>query len=169
MRKPVFSLLVKKNKKELKKEVVFMSSKAQVSFEYIMVVGIAMLIIVPGALLFQQYSLKSNDELTRSRIELVGNEIVDSAEKVYYIGENSWETLKLEIPNSVKSMYVLNYYEFVIEYETHTGLSEAVFFSDINLTTPLGYGGNISDSFHTGLNKIKISSEGSYILINETR
>ena len=47
--------------------------KGQGAFEYILVVGIAMLLIVPGAMLFYNYSLKSREELVRSRISLAGN------------------------------------------------------------------------------------------------
>lgn len=155
---------------------------SQVSFEYIMVIGIALLIIVPGAMLFYNYSIRSGDELTRSRIDMVGNEIMDSVEKIYYIGENSWETIKIAVPDSVRWIYVLNNYELVIEYESSVGTSEAVFFSDINMTTPyniLGPGGvmrwYISDvpsdpqNAHPGLNIIKITSLGHYVLINETK
>ncbi len=141
---------------------------SQVSFEYILVVGIALLIIVPGAMLFYNYSVRSGDELTRSRIDMVGNEIMDSVEKVYYIGENSWETIKVDVPDSVRRIYVLNNYELVIEYESYVGTSEAVFFSDINMTTPYPQG-SISDEVHAGLNIIKITSLGYYVLINETR
>ena len=141
---------------------------AQSAFEYLLVVGIALLIIVPGAILFYNYSFGSSDEMMRSTIDLVGNEIIDSVEKVYYIGENSWETIRLDVPESVKNIYVLNNYELVIEYESKVGFSEAVFFSDINMTTPYAQG-NISDEPHPGLNVIKIISMGDYVLINETR
>ena len=140
----------------------------QGAFEYLLVIGIALLIIVPGAIMFYNYSFGSSDELTRSTIDLIGNEIIDSVEKVYYIGENSWETLRLDVPEGVKRIYVLNNFELVIEYESRVGFSEAVFFSDINMTTPYPQG-NISNEPHSGLNIIKIISMKNYVLINETR
>lgn len=153
--------------------------RGQSAFEYIMVVGIAMLLIVPGALLFYNYSVKSGDELVRSRIEMAGNNILGSAEKVYYIGENSWETIEIDFPESVRWMYILNNSELVIEYDSHTGLSEAVFFSDINITTDPNYCildrcyitdvPSDPENAHPGLNIIKITSMGGYVLINETR
>jgi hypothetical protein len=149
--------------------------KGQAAFEYILVVGIAMLLIVPGALLFYNYSIKSGDELLRSKIDLLGNEVMDGVEKVYYIGESSWETVKVDVPDSVKWVYILNNSELVIEYESHAGVSQAVFFSDINITTPFSIGEKyyISDvpadpmNMHAGLNMIKITSKGHYVLINE--
>lgn len=146
--------------------------QGQGAFEYILVVGIALFLVVPGALLFYNYSLKTGDELTRSKIDMIGKEIIDSAEKVYYIGENSWQTIKLAVPENVNWIYILNDNELVIEYESHVGVSQAVFFSDINITTPYTMEGKayISDptDVHPGLNIIKITSMGSYVVINET-
>ncbi|MBW2990496.1 hypothetical protein KY348_02195 [Candidatus Woesearchaeota archaeon] len=141
--------------------------KGQGAFEYVLVVAIAMVLIVPGAMLFYNYSVRSSDELTRSQINMLGNEIMDGVEKVYYIGENTWVTLETTVPDNVRNIYVLNNYELVIEYNSHSGLSEAVFFSEINMTTPNG--GNISDSPHPGLNIIRIVSMGDFVFINETR
>jgi len=147
----------------------------QGAFEYILVVGIAMLLIVPGVMIFYNYSLKSNDEVMRSQINMIGNDIMDAAEKVYYIGEYSWQSLKVDIPNKVTSIYVLDNSELVIEYHSYVGLSQAVFFSDINISAggnaiPIPSGAvSVSNSMHPGLNIIKITSMGSYVLINETR
>lgn len=147
----------------------------QGAFEYVLVVGIAMILIVPGALLFYQYSTRSNDELTRSKIDMVGNDMLDSAERVYYIGENSWETIEVDVPESVRQTYILNSSELVIRYDSQVGESEAVFFSDINITGPpayqVGERSYITDpaTAHPGLNVIKITSKGKYVLINETR
>ena len=145
----------------------------QGAFEYVLVVGIAMLLLVPGAILFYNYSTRSSDELMRSKIDMIGNDILDSVEKVYYIGENSWETIKVDMPENVRWIYVLNNYELIIEYESHIGVSEAVFFSDINMTTPpaykVGNRGFISDETHAGLNIIRVISMGDYVFINESR
>lgn len=142
--------------------------RAQASFEYVMVVAIAFIIIVPGAFLFYNYSNKSSEDLTRAKIEMIGNELVDSVEKVYYIGENSWETIEVDAPENVNRIYLANNYELVIQYDAHSGFSEAVFFSDINMTSPY-VSGNISDNPHAGRNIIRITSMGSYVIINETR
>jgi len=144
----------------------------QSAFEYILIVGIAMTLIVPGAMLFYNYSIRSSDEVVNSNINMVGNDILDGVEKVYYIGENSWETIKVNIPKGVRRIYVLNQSELVIKYESHIGISDAVFFSDINMTNTLTCTGGLSNfniSQHPGLNVIRITSLGKCVLINETR
>ncbi len=146
--------------------------KGQGAFEYVLVVGIAMLLIVPGAVLFYNYSSRSSDELVRAQIDMMGRNILDTVEKVYYIGANSFAKVEVEVPDSVRRIYInaLNYnYELVIEYDSHVGVSEAVFFSDINITAPEGFGGSISDEVHAGLNIIRVTSMGDHVLINETR
>ena len=136
-----------------------------------------MLLIIPGALLFYNYSLKASDEIVRAKIELIGKETLESVEKVYYIGESSWETLQLDFPSNVRWVYILDNNEIVVEYDSYVGKSEAVFFSDINITTNYFIGGKsyLSDvpsdpqNMHSGVNIIKITSMGSYVMLNETK
>lgn len=144
----------------------------QGAFEYILIVAIAMVLIVPGVILFYNYSLKSNDQVLRSQIEMIGNDLMDAAEKVYYIGEYSWQSVRINIPEKVTNIYILDNSELVVQYNTFSGISEAVFFSDINITAggyAYGSGYSISNSMHQGLNIIKAESKGDYVLINETR
>jgi hypothetical protein len=151
--------------------------RGQSAFEYILVVGIAMLLIVPGAILFYDYSKRSGDEMLRSQVDMAGGDIIDAVEKVYYIGENTWETIKIYVPDNVRWIYILNNSELVIEYDSQVGIGDAVFFSDINITAPPEYmiSGkqyitNITgEPNQAGLRIIKISSMGDYVLINETR
>lgn len=151
-------------------------NKGQAAFEYLMLMGVAMFLIVPGAFLFYRYSMQSNDELIKANIHFIGNQIVDTVEKVYYIGESSWESVKVEVPDNVQWIYILDNSELVIRYNTQIGISEAVFFSDINMSTPFIVGNQyfLSDpslpgNNHTGLTVIKISSMGRYVLLNETK
>jgi hypothetical protein len=140
--------------------------RGQASFEYILLAGIALLFVMGGAMIFYNYSLKSNDDLSRSLVSKIGEQVVNSAEKVYYVGGDSWETIKFTLPGTVKKMYVPNPKELVILYESRGGLSEAIFFSDINMTTPYS-DGNISAEPHSGLNIIKVTSYGNYVNITE--
>lgn len=155
--------------------------QGQVAFEYLMIMGVAMIIIVPGAILFYNYSVQSGDDLVRANIHFIGNTILDAVEKVYYLGENSWQTVKVDLPSNTAWIYILGGSELVIGYNTQVGVAEAVFFSDIPLITPFeeDLGGGLkkyylSDpllpgSMHPGLTVIKVSSMGSVVMLNETR
>lgn len=138
--------------------------KAQSSFEYIMLVGVVMLLIVPGAILFYNYSKRSNEDLMRATIYRIGSDLADSVQKVYYVGESSWETSSFVVPEGVRKIYIQGSYELVIQYDSWGSISEAVFFSDINMTSPDDIVTN-----HSGLNLIKVTSQGGYVSLNETQ
>lgn len=141
--------------------------KAQVSIEYLFVIGLAMAIIIPGSMLFYNYSRESNEQLVSSQINRIGKNIINNAEEMYVIGKHSRITLDANLPETVESIFTTaDGSELVITYNTPRGLTESVFFSDvkINGSSP---GGNISSQFHSGMMQIKIESKGDYILIGE--
>lgn len=138
--------------------------KAQSSFEYILLVGVVMLLIVPGAIVFYNYSKRSNEDLARATIYRIGSDLTDSVQKVYYFGESSWETSRFVVPDSVRKIYIQDGSELVIQYDSWGAMSEAVFFSDINMSAPDDIVTN-----HSGLNLIKVTSKGSHVTLNETQ
>jgi len=135
--------------------------------EYMLIVGFALVVIIPATFLFYNYSRGSNDELIASQINSIGVEMLDSVERMYIGGEHQWETLKLNLPDTVTEMYILDNTELVIEYNTQSGLSEAVFFSDINMTTPTtDCVGNVCNfSINPGYIKVRVESKGDYVLL----
>lgn len=143
--------------------------RAQASFEYIMLVAVIMVFVVSGVGVIYSYSQRSSDDINFATIEKIGREITESGEKIYYVGGASWETLKFNVPTTVSAIYVINSNELVIEYDSRGGTSQAVFYSDINMTTPYiaANVASISPSHHAGLNIIKVSSQGSQVLIEE--
>jgi hypothetical protein len=145
--------------------------RAQSTFEYIVLVAIVMLFIVSGVGIIFNYSQRQNEDVKTATIERIGVDIIDTAEKVYYIGGDSWQTIRVNIPDNVKGMYVLNNNELVIRYESYNGISESIFYSDVNMTTPFVSGSvsNISSEFHPGLNSIRIFSLGSIVSLEEVK
>ncbi|MFC1648963.1 hypothetical protein ACFL1B_05930 [Nanoarchaeota archaeon] len=140
--------------------------KGQVSVEYLMVVGIALMILVPGAVLFYNFSKGTSDQLASARINRAGVEILSTAEAMYAVGQNSWATVAIDFPETVKNIYILNDDELVVRYEGQSGMTDAVFFSDISIVAPYP-GGNISSNFQPGLTKIKVASRGPDVEISE--
>ncbi|MBN1792302.1 hypothetical protein JW826_01310 [Candidatus Woesearchaeota archaeon] len=147
------------------------SIRAQSSFEYIMLIAIVLLFVVSGVGVVYHYSQRSTEDVQTATIEKIGTDILDTVEKVYFIGGDSWETIRLNIPKNVKGVYVLDNQELIIEYDSYGGISEAVFFSDVNLTTPYvsGNRANLSDFAHSGINLIRVVSSGGYVNISELK
>jgi uncharacterized protein (UPF0333 family) len=109
-------------------------SKAQVSVEYLIIIGISFAILIPGGYFFYNYSKSSNDAAVRSQITQVGSSMITSAESIYGLSEGSLVTLDLNYPQNVRDVYILDGKELVIKYELSSGMNEAVFFSKIVLS-----------------------------------
>ncbi|MFC2134079.1 class III signal peptide-containing protein [Bacteroidota bacterium] len=140
--------------------------KGQISVEYLLIIGMALAILVPGSILFYNYSKNSNEQLVASQINRIGKNIISNAEQMYTIGKNSWVTLDISFPESTTDAYIVDGSELVIKYQTTRGITESVFFTDITIEGL--FSGNISNPFHSGNMKIKIESLGDRVLIGES-
>lgn len=108
--------------------------KAQISTEYLIIVGIAIAAILPAGYFFYTYSSTSNDQTIRGQVETIGNEILVNSESVYGLAEGSLVSLDIKYPETIIDIYILDYKELIIIYELSTGVTESVFFSDIDLS-----------------------------------
>ena len=141
-------------------------TKGQISVEYLLIIGMALGILVPGSILFYNYSKNSNDQLVASQINRIGKNIIGNVEQMYIIGKNSWVSVDVSFPENTLGAYIVDNSELVITYQTSRGITEAVFFTDIKIVGT--YSGNITDEFHSGFMKIKIESLGDQVLIGES-
>jgi len=114
-------------------------SKAQVSVEYLIIIGISFAILIPAGYFFYNYSKSSNDATIRTQITQIGNSIITSAESIYGLSEGSLVTLELRYPQNIRDVYILDGKELVIKYELSSGMNEAVFFSKIILSGDYNY------------------------------
>ena len=79
------------------------SIKAQVGIEYLVVVGIIFLIIVPLTLIYLKYSGESSYAVTTSKVDLISNEIVNAANQVNVYGQDTQVKLTVDFPEGVQS------------------------------------------------------------------
>ncbi len=137
----------------------------QVSVEYLVILGVILVIMVPAGLLLFERAKQTTDQIASSQIIRIGNDLVNGIIAVYSLGKNSWTTLEVNFPANSKEFYINNDNEIVVTFDTNKGPSEAIFFTDVPLQTP--YNGNISNSFHSGTFKIKIISQGTSVYLIE--
>ncbi len=147
--------------------MIFIRKKGQVSIEYLLILALALAIIVPGSMMLIDYSKETNEKLIESQINKIGMTIINNAEEVYSIGSYSWVTTEFSFPENVKDIYVdVNNNTLVIEYSTPRGITEAVFFTDIQLNG--AHPGNRPVAqVEPGYVKIKIESRGNYVLLTQ--
>jgi len=142
--------------------------KGQVSVEYLIIVGIALGILIPGVFIFSKYAQSENTGEATQQLSQVGREMIASIRDTYALGINSWTTLDVVLPDNVQRIYVnpLDSEEVVIEYQSVGGISDAVFVSkNIPVHAEDAVDGNITR--HPGLTKIKFTSEGLTVKIEE--
>lgn len=141
--------------------------RGQISVEYLIVIAVALGILVPGVLFFYSYTKSGEATATNTQINDIGLRMVSLVKSTYALGNGAWQTLEITMPATVTRVYV-NESELTFIYDTPSGPSEAVFFSNINMigTTP---DGNLTiTNTHPGLTKYRFTSYGNRVMINET-
>ncbi len=84
------------------------SYKAQVSMEFLLVVGFAFLMTVPLIVIFYQQSQSINTEVSASQIDKVASEVRDAADEVYYLGSPSKKSISIFMPEGVEGVSFVN-------------------------------------------------------------
>ncbi|RME54012.1 hypothetical protein D6783_00125 [Candidatus Woesearchaeota archaeon] len=143
-------------------------SKAQISFEYLFILGFAFILIIGSITIFTMYTRTTNPQVSGGQAHKIASDLLASAKEVYGIGKDAWITLDVNIPDEIEDIRILNYEELQVTYNTPEGTSSIVLFSDIPLWT--GSGGedeSISPDFHSGRMLIRVRSHGTNVSITE--
>lgn len=106
-------------------------SNAQASFEYLAVLALTLIILIPSVYIFYNQSRMSKEEVADSQINSIGKQVIDNAKFVHYSGVGSKITLDVEIPSGVERIYVVRGRELVFDIDSSIGKTQIVFFSDI--------------------------------------
>ncbi len=131
--------------------------KAQVSFEYIVIMGFVTFVIIGILGVSLIYSNSIKDRIKIIQINNFGNKIVSSAESVFYSGEPSKITIKAYLPENVISIEILENTLF-ISFHLNSGLTKIGFSSEVQMV------GSLTSS--SGLKNIKIEAEDENVVIS---
>ncbi|USN45286.1 MAG: class III signal peptide-containing protein [Candidatus Woesearchaeota archaeon] len=144
-----------------------MSRRGQISVEYLIIIGLSLALLIPAVMLFMNYANTSTDDVVSSQINRIGNALVDQAFSVYTFGEGSWTTLTLTFPERVDRLVINGGNELVISVFASGGVSESIFFSEVDVTT-VGCSppGPCELAIHQGKNFIKVESKGDHVLLS---
>jgi hypothetical protein len=146
-----------------------LKKRAQAGTEYLAIVGIALIILASGMVIFLDYSRSSNSQVVSSQLNIIGNTIMSNAEAMYVLGNESWVTIEFNFPSSVTETAISSDSEMYFSYAGIGGTSQVVFFSDRfkissgdTLCSGLCYLG-----FTPGMNKVRIKSNGNFVSIRK--
>lgn len=135
-----------------------MKKRAQVAVEYVIVVGIAMLITIPLFLIYYSYSSESEDYVTLNQLNVVSRKIIDSAESLYVIGEPARTEIKVFIPGKVYDANI-SQNEVIFYVNTQNGQTEVTLASNVNIT------GTLPSS--EGIHHIVLEAQGDKVWIGK--
>ncbi len=84
------------------------SLRAQMSMEYLVVIGFSMLLIAPMIVVFYQQSGELQEEISATQLQNVADELLFASEQVYFLGSPSQELLTLAFPPQIRSLDCTN-------------------------------------------------------------
>lgn len=126
--------------------------------EYMILFGFVLILVVPLLVLFYSQSSGAAADVRSQQVQMVGQQIVDKAESIYYLGAPSRTEMRVSFPDGVTNVTLQNK-ELVFVVRASKGTSEIVIPSKINLTGTLSTteGTHTVTFLHTGSN-VRINS-----------
>ncbi len=117
-----------------------MGKRGQASVEYIVIIGFAMLLLLPLIWIYQQESNHMKDDLIKNQVRHFSQQIVDNAETVYYMGKPTKTTLKVYVPYEVRKIVINDTYNYIDCHtslaDKHAGLTVLSVYSHVNISGP---------------------------------
>jgi len=111
------------------------NAKAQAAFEYLVILGIILVVLLPAVYIFYSRSQTTSDQIAFERLSQMGNDIVSGVAYVYPFGYGSKTTLNFNSPVAVTNITVRGDptlstgYEFVINLQVRGVNQSMVYFS----------------------------------------
>jgi len=118
--------------------------KSQVALEYLVIVVIATILMMPAIQLFQSSSRDSANIANSNLISLLGRKLISESETVFYQGKHSRLGLSFNFPDNLNNITVRNKdqtYELIMDAVFEGLHTHIVYFSHVNLTFSNSSGG----------------------------
>jgi hypothetical protein len=142
--------------------------RGQFAVEHMLVVAFGILIMIPIIYFFYSYSVNQMDEVTMTQLNRMGNDIINNAESVYYMGNPSRITLDSNMPAGVRNITIVGNKELVFKVTYKDKLSDVAFSSNVPIVGPYLNETNTncnSVCYSAGLKHITVISQGENVSI----
>ena len=136
------------------------SRRAQVSIEYLLMVGFITFIIlgILGIAFFYSASIK--DRIKIIQMNNFANKIISTSESIFYAGEPSKTTISAYLPEGVESIQINSAEDLIIiSLQSNSGTSTTAFSSNVDISGSL--------AISSGLKRIEIKAENGESTINQ--
>lgn len=149
-----------------------MVRRAQVSLEFLMIVGIAMLIMTASTYFVFDFTQSNNDQSGFQQAAQVGYTLVDEAVNMYVYGQGSFITLTGSMPQNIHDAYIVENQTLVFELTSQQGIVPVYIFSDVPINGTQAQGDRVlltepGTSVHPGNTQFRVESMGDWIQIRQ--
>ncbi|MBI4150300.1 hypothetical protein HY488_02755 [Candidatus Woesearchaeota archaeon] len=86
--------------------VIEKGRKGQAAMEYLLIVGLAFVILTPMLYMFYDYTSTLRRDVNLAKVYKIGGTMVNTAEQMYYLGEPSKTTIRFNMPDGVVDVTV---------------------------------------------------------------
>jgi len=138
------------------------NKKSQVSFEYLIILGFIMFIIIGILGVAFLYTGSINDQIKETQLSNCANKIISTAESVFYAGQPSKATITCYLPDNIKNISI-EYDNLYVESYTSAGISIRGYQSNV----PIAEGTPFIRP-KQGIKRIEIVAEESRVVISRT-
>lgn len=83
-----------------------LTKRGQISIEYLMIIGFITFVVLAVLGLAFLYTTQINDSLKVNQVESFANQLISSAESIYFAGAPSLTTINLHLPDGVSEVSV---------------------------------------------------------------
>ena len=108
-----------------------MKKRSQASFEYMLVVAIAMSIALGGVYLYSSYTSSAQDETSQAQAIILGNRITEAMVSIHYTAGFSRKVINFNVPDAVKDLAISTHGELVMVMSSSAGDYDLVFYPEI--------------------------------------
>ncbi len=80
--------------------------KGQAAMEYLLIVGLAFVILTPMLYMFYDYTSTLRRDVNLAKVYKIGGTMANTAEQMYYLGPPSKTTLRFNMPDGVVNLTI---------------------------------------------------------------
>ena len=147
-----------------------MVSRAQVSVEFLLVVGLAMLLMTASTVAIYQFTQAETDNNNFAQVAGFGQQILNQATNMYVYGQGSFVTVTGTLPQQIHQAYIVDDV-LIFELTTRRGIVAVQLFSEVPIngtTTGEKQYLNVSGTnIRQGTVDVRVESKGSYVQIRQ--
>lgn len=141
-------------------------TRAQISMEYLILVGVAMMMVLPSVYLFSERQKAYESEIISGQVNQAGDLIMGDVKTIYALGKGSKSVIDVNLPKGIKNMTILAGRELVFKTTSSKGESDIVFFCYFCSNAGPTINGTFSvEDYSAGRKSFRIKACSNYVLI----